>query len=228
MPTHLDRTKIRASLEQFDLRALFIEELGWDLGGEDTEVTVANATYALQAVAHKRGLVAYQYVADADAAFPDHPTRQKIEKAVAKKVREHIIVYASSDRSTHHWQWVKREPGQPDRSRSHIYQRGQAGEVLIQKLEQIVFTLEEEDDLTIVDVSGRVRAAFDVEKVTKKFYDRFKKEHQAFLSFIKGIENVADREWYASLMLNRMMFIYFIQKRGFLDGETDYLQNRLQ
>ena len=228
MPTHLDRTKIRASLEQFDLRALFIEELGWDLGGEDTEVTVANATYALQAVAHKRGLVAYQYVADADAAFPDHPTRQKIEKAVAKKVREHIIVYASSDRSTHHWQWVKREPGQPDRSRSHIYQRGQAGEALIQKLAQIVFTLEEEDDLTIVDVSGRVRAAFDVEKVTKKFYDRFKKEHQAFLSFIEGIENVADREWYASLMLNRMMFIYFIQKRGFLDGDTDYLQNRLQ
>ena len=228
MPTHLDRPKIRASLEQFDLRSLFIEELGWDHGGEDLKIPVANATYALQAVAHKRGLVAYQYVADADASFPDHPTRQKIEKAVAKKVREHIIVYASSDRSTHHWQWVKREPGQPDRSRSHIYQRGQVGEALIQKLEQIVFTLEEEDDLTIVDVSGRVRAAFDVEKVTKRFYDHFKKEHQAFLSFIEGIENVADREWYASLMLNRMMFIYFIQKRGFLDGDKNYLQNRLQ
>ena len=228
MPTHLDCPKIRASLERFDLRSLFIEELGWDHGGEGLEIPVANATYALQAIAHKRGLVAYQYVADEDAAFPDHPTRQKIEKAVAKTVREHIIVYASSDRSTHHWQWVKREPGQPDRSRAHIYQRGQAGEGLIQKLEQIVFTLDEEADLTIVDISGRVRAAFDVEKVTKKFYDRFKKEHQAFLGFIEGIENVADREWYASLMLNRMMFIYFIQKRGFLDGDIDYLQNRLQ
>ena len=71
-------------------------------------------------------------------------------------------------------------------------------------------TLEEEDDLTIVNVSGRVRAAFDVEKVTKKFYERFKKEQRAFLGFIEGIENMADREWYASLMLNRMMFIYFI------------------
>ena len=228
MPTHLDRTKIRVSLEQFDLQSLFVEELGWDHGGEDLKVPVASETYALQAIAHKRGLVAYQYVADEDTAFPDHPTRQKIERTVAKTVREHIIVYASSDRNTHHWQWVKREPGQPDRSRSHIYQRGQAGEALIQKLEQIVFTLDEEDDLTIVDVSGRVRAAFDVEKVTKRFYDRFKKEHLAFLSFIEGIENVADREWYASLMLNRMMFIYFIQKRGFLDGDKNYLQNRLQ
>ena len=228
MPIHLDRTKIRASLEQFDLRSLFVEELGWDHGGEGLEIPVANATYALQAIAHKRGLVAYQYVADEATPFPDHPTRQKIERTVAKTVREHIIVYASSDRNTHHWQWVKREPGQPDRSRSHIYQRGKTGEALIQKLEQIVFMLDEEDDLTIVDVSGRVRAAFDVEKVTKRFYDRFKKEHLAFLSFIEGIENVADREWYASLMLNRMMFIYFIQKRGFLDDDKNYLQNRLQ
>ncbi len=38
---------------------------------------------------------------------------------------------------------------------------------------------------------------------------------------------VADREWYASLMLNRLMFVYFIQKKGFLDGDTTYLQNRL-
>ena len=228
MPRHLDHRKIREYLANFDLQSLFIEELGWDRGGEDMEVPVANATYTLKPIAHKRGLVAYQYVADSDDAFPDHLTRQKIERAVAKIVREHIIVYASSDRSTHHWQWVKREPGQPDRSRSHLYQKGQSGEALTQKLERIVFTLDEEADLTIVDVSGRVRAAFDVEKVTKRFYDHFKKEHHAFLSFIEGIENVANREWYASLMLNRMMFIYFFQKQGFLNGDTNYLQNRLQ
>ena len=88
--------------------------------------------------------------------------------------------------------------------------------------------MDEEDDITIFDVSGRVRAAFNVEKVTRKFYDRFKKEHQTFLDFIDGLRNLADREWYASLMLNRMMFIYFIQKQGFLDGDHEYLRNRLQ
>ena len=29
-------------------------------------------------------------------------------------------------------------------------------------------------------------------------------------------------------MLNRLMFVYFIQKKGFLDGDMDYLRNRLQ
>ena len=228
MPTTLNRESVREHLENFDLQPLFIEELGWDYGGTDTEVTVAGIPFALEAIAQKRGMVAYQYTAESDDAFPDYPTCQKIEKAIAKNVREHIIIYATYDGNTQRWQWVKREPGQPDRSRLHSYHRGQQGEALIQKLEQLVFKLDEEDDLTIVDVSGRVRAAFDVGRVTKKFYDRFKKEHDIFLRFIEGIENVADREWYASLMLNRTMFIYFIQKRGFLDGDPNYLPNRLQ
>ena len=227
MPALLDRDTVRRRLEGGDLRALFIEDLGWDHGGADVEATIAGRTFGLEAVAHKRGMVAYRHAADSEQAFPDHPTRQKIEKAVAKTVREHLIVYAAHDGDAQYWQWVKREPGRPDRTRTHVHHRNQPGEALIQKLEQLVFTLDEEEDLTIVDVSGRVRAAFDVEKVTKRFYDRFKAEHRTFLKFIEGVTNAADREWYASLMLNRMMFIYFIQKRGFLDGDPDYLRNRL-
>ena len=228
MPNSLDRKKVRGYLEDFDLHSLFINMLGWDHGGANIEVPVADKTFILEAIAHKRGLVAYRYTAGSDDAFPDHPIRRKIEKAVAKTVREHIIIYATHDKRSQYWQWVKREQGRPERVHQHIYHQGQSGEALIQKLEQLVFTLDEEDDLTIVDVSGRVRAAFDVEKVTKRFYERFKKEHHVFLGFIDGIRNLADREWYASLMLNRMMFIYFIQKQGFLDGDPDYLHNRLQ
>ena len=228
MPPRLDRDNVKRCLDNLDLRALFIGELGWDHGGANIEATVAGRTFALEAIAHKRAMVAYRYAADSDETFPDHPTRQKIEKAAARSAREHIIVYATHDRSALYWQWVKREQGRPDRTRTHVYHRNQPGEALSQKLEQIAFTLDEEDDLSIVEVSGRVRAAFDVEKVTKRFYDRFKKEHTAFLQFIEGLASTVDREWYASLMLNRMMFIYFIQKRGFLDGDTDYLRQRLE
>jgi hypothetical protein len=205
MAPRLDREKVRDRLERFEFRSLFIEELGWDQGGENIEVILVGRTFSLEAIAHKRGMVAYRYVAESDDALPDYPTRQKIEKAVAKIVREHIIVYVPADRGAQYWQWVKREPGRPDRSRLHIYHRGQTGEALIQRLEHLAFALDEEDDLTIVDVSGRVRAAFDVERVTKRFYDRFKTEHDTFLGFIQGIQSLADREWYASLMLNRMM-----------------------
>ncbi len=224
----IDRNKVRKLLKDFNLRPLFFDELGWDPEEKDIVCNVDDRSYPLNAIAQKRGFGAYQYVADSDEAFPDHPTRQKIEKQLAKTKREHVIVYATHDRITQYWQWVKREPGQPDRVRQHIYHSNQSGEALIQKIEHLQFTLDEEDDVSIVDVDDRVRAAFDVEKVTKKFFDQFKQEHDYFLSFIDGITSLTDREWYASLMLNRMMFIYFIQKRKFLDGDSNYLRNRLE
>src|SRR5258708_11347490 len=118
----------------------------------------------------------------------------------------------------------------------HRYHRGQSGELLAQKLERLAIGLEEEERVQMAEVAGRVAKAFDVERVTKKFYDRFKREHAAFLSLISGIEAQADREWYASLMLNRLMFIYFIQRKGFLDtkapgqldGDPNYLSTRLR
>ena len=78
-----------------------------------------------------------------------------------------------------------------------------------------------------MQVASRVSQAMDVERVTKRFYERFKSELETFQKFINGITAQGDREWYASLMLNRMMFVYFVQKQGFLDGNVDYLHHRL-
>jgi hypothetical protein len=72
-----------------------------------------------------------------------------------------------------------------------------------------------------------MRDAFDREKITKRFYEDFKKQHDRLLTFIDGLENLSDRQWYASLMLNRLMFVYFIQKKRFLNGDIDYLKNKL-
>ena len=224
--SQLNRDTVRQLLEDFDLRTLFIEELGWDHGGADITVALADKTYLLQPIAQKRGFVAYQCVVPG-RTVPDRATRQKIERQVAKVAHEHLVVYATKDHGTLCWQWVKRELNRPPRYRQYIYSRGQRAEALAQRLEHLRFTLDEEARLTIADPASAVAKAFDVEKVTKRFYERFREEHKAFLGFIKGIRDVANREWYASLMLNRMMFIYFIQKRGFLDGDRDYLRNRL-
>ncbi|MDP9222761.1 MAG: SAM-dependent methyltransferase, partial [Actinomycetota bacterium] len=154
-------------------------------------------------------------------------TRRKIEHQAARSVHEHLIVYTDSNEQRQIWQWVRREPGRSAAIREHTYHAGQSGEALIQKLDALAFSFEEETGLTIGDVARRARAAFDVDRVTKRFYDRFKAEHDLFLGFITGIRSQDDLEWYASVMLNRLMFIYFIQKKGFLDDDRDYLRKRL-
>lgn len=223
----LDYACSREHLKNFDFEPLFIEELGWDRHDETLNVSVNGEDYRLVAIAHKRGMVAFLYNSPSKDKNPDYQTRKKIEQQVAKSIREHLIIYTDPDKNNQIWQWVKKEVGRPAACREHQYHKNQNGDSLLQKLQSIAFCLEEEEELNIVDVTQRIRAAFDVDKITKKFFERFKKEHGDFLKFIEGIEDVANREWYASIMLNRLMFIYFIQKKGFLDGDNNYLQNRL-
>jgi len=225
MPIEIDRA--RNCLKSCDFKLLLIEELGWDHYSTQLEISVDSQNYVLEAVAEKKGMVIFLCLNPDNKNIPTYPVRRKIERQVAKSVHEHIIIYLDDNRTTQIWQWVKHEMGKPTACREHIYHVNQPGDSLIQKLQTLVFSLEEEENLTIVDVAGRTRSAFDVEKVTKKFYDRFKTEHDAFLKFINGIPDEEMLRWYTSVMLNRLMFIYFIQKKGFLDSDDNYLRNKL-
>ena len=219
----IDTAAVRDCLKSFDFKTLFREHLGWDNHQARLDIVLGDVTHALTAVAQKRGFVAFVC-----PAIPDRATRLKIDQQITKSAREHFVIYADSSAGQQVWQWVRREPGQPLASRDHRFDASQSGDALIQRLEQIAVSLDEEEQITVVDVAGRARAAFDVDKVTRKFYDRFKTEHAAFLKLIEGIRTEADLQWYTSLMLNRLMFVYFIQKKGFLDGDADYLRNRLR
>ncbi|TIQ17694.1 MAG: SAM-dependent methyltransferase [Mesorhizobium sp.] len=217
----------RTLLGQFEFAKLFIEELGWDRHGADLSVPIAGTTFALRAVAEKRGMVAWACHAPAGQQIPDRATRKKIETQVAKTTHEHLIIFTDAKRAEQIWCWARREAGKPASLREHFWFAGASNRPFLQKLERLFVSFEEEAALTLPGVLGRASAAFDVEKVTKKFYDQFKAEHEAFLDFISGITEVADKEWYASLMLNRLMFIYFMQRKQFLDNKPNYLADKL-
>ncbi|MGH9893548.1 MAG: Eco57I restriction-modification methylase domain-containing protein, partial [bacterium] len=223
----LNKANARTLLAKGDLSGLFIEELGWDRHSATLEVALPGSKWTVTAVAQKRGMVVYHCATPSGQRLPDSTQRARIEHQVAKFVYEHLIVFTDAANETQIWHWVKREPGKPAVARPHTYHRSQRGDALLQKLDAIVFTLEEEEALSQTDVTRRARAAFDVERVTRRFYNRFQEEHTAFLSFVEGITKQGDREWYASVMLNRLMFVYFIQRKGFLDNDRDYLRNRL-
>lgn len=219
----LDITRARKLLKTFDFATLFREELGWDPIRSDLTVTVEGQDYRLQTIAHKRGFMALWL----KGQIPDYATRRKIDSQVARSYHEHLIIYSDAGQTEQRWQWVKREAGKPAASREVTFRADGNGDALIQKLEYLAVTLDEEEQLTILDVAERVKGGFNVEKVTKKFYERFKDEHAVFMKFLKGIPDANLQRWYVSVTLNRLMFVYFIQKKGFLDGDPDYLRHKL-
>ena len=224
---HNNLSSMRGSLRRFDFETLFVEDLGWDVLRTRLPLAVDGETFVLEAVAEKRGLVAF--VCQVTGDLPAYGVRRKIDHQVAQRHREHFIIYVDGARTEQVWQWVLREPGRPLASREHRYRPAeQSGESLLQKLQLLYVALEEEEDLTLTDVAGRVRAAFNVERATRRFFDRFRQERTAFEKFVEGIPDADMSKWYVSVMLNRLMFVYFIQKKGFLDGDPDYLRNRMR
>ncbi len=223
----IDRDRTYQLLKDFDFETLFIDELGWDFHTQSFSIQVDEVEYLLTAIAQKRGMGVYVCTNTINGGIPASATRQKIERQVVQRVHEHLIIFIDDAKTAQIWQWVKREEGERPLYRDQHYHSGQHGEALIQKLAAIAFTLDEERDIGIVDATSRVREAFDVEKITKRFYDQFKKEHGAFLQFLDGIPDEGLQRWYVSVILNRLMFIYFIQKKGFLNDDPNYLRTNL-
>jgi hypothetical protein len=224
--------RARGYLERFDFRGLFVEELGWAKAtGHPVTLPVNGADFRLTPLAAMSSVRVFACEsADTEGGLPDRNLRARIEREAVKLAHEHIIIFMDAERTTATWVWVKREAGGPDKLREHTYSRGQPGDLLLQKVAGVAFRIEDldaEGQTSMSAVTSKVAEAFDVERITKRFYDQFTDEHAAFLKHVKGIDSADDRAWYTSVMLNRLMFIYFVQKKGFLNGDTNYLNQNL-
>ena len=224
----LENEELRSYLQDFDFTNLLVDGMGWDYPHTQPQIiTIDDFDYTLTLVAQKRGFGVWRCSANDDGEIPVYPIRRKIENQITELNFEHMVIFVDADETKQIWQWVKREIGKRPAYRETIYYKWQTGTRLLQTFQDLIFTLEEEPELNIIAVASRVRGAMDVERVTRRFYTEFRKHLTEFQSFIEGIDDLDDKEWYASIMLNRMMFIYFIQKKGFLNDDTNYLSNRL-
>lgn len=227
--SYINKKQFKAHIENFDFTILF-NQLGWNYINSRNQVKVNDETFTFDSVAEKSGFRILVCGPDTTGKIPAYSTRMKADRVISRLYREHLIIYHDRAKTTQLWQLVMKQPGKPVKSTETRWYKGQEPELLYQKTSNLFFTLDEEENITIVDVTQRVAENFhqNNEKVTKHFYDRFKKEHTSFLSFIKGIGDKVNKDWYTSLMLNRLMFCYFVQKKGFLDNNINYLRDKLK
>ena len=81
----------------------------------------------------------------------------------------------------------------------------------------------------VIDLRIKIDKAFETnDKITKKFYDKFKGIHDKLQKAISGIDSKDDKAWYASVMLNRFMFIYFLQKHNAIQNDPNFLLTKFE
>ena len=231
MPLNLQST--RQLLQDFEFRRLFVEELGWSHPPYALKPADAEAKGGLRfhraPVAVLSGIHVFE-ITTPDGQIPPAKARAAIHTAVSVLAAENLLIFTDAARTQSLWYWVKREAGK-SHARDHLYVKGQPGDLFLSKLAAMVVDITEldaEGNIPVTEVAHRLKAALDVERVTKKFYRDFDEQRLAFVELIEGVPDEHQRRWYASVLMNRLMFIYFLQKKFFLDGGNEhYLEDKL-
>lgn len=232
----MTREQFRQYIKATDFKSLFIA-LGWNNYRNtfaDFEEEFDGYTYSFRTVAQMKG---YQVIVCDNAQTVTSSFCKRLDHKLRPNAQHYICIFMLPEENgnVHHvWAFPIRKTEKRDMVLFEYHNIDQT-ELLYQKLHGLTFGINEQATITIADVRDRIYAEFEVnsEKLTKDFYTGFRKQHTAFCEFITGIndhipaKNNREKQWYASVMLNRLMFCYFIQKKGFLDGDPNYLKNKL-
>ena len=213
-------------------KELFIQEMGWDntKGQTRFDLDIEGTTLQFTQIAVRSG---FQVLTSQVEKIPTSSLAKKIDTRLRRQANDYICIFHKPG-SEHHL-WVV--PVKKVEKRDLVlveYETAEKAQFLLEKMENFTFAIDE--FTTIMDVKERVQGAFAInsDKITSDFYKGFRKEHANFTKFISGIEdnvetkNNRNKQWYASVMLNRLMFCYFIQKKGFLDLNVNYLREKLE
>lgn len=213
-------------------KELFIGLMGWNqIYGQSTlpRMTVEEKTYIINNIAERNG---FQILTCEVDEIPTYSICKKLDIKVRKIAFDYICIFVL--RGTSHNLWVA--PIKKNGKREIVsieFENASQANFLFSKIDGITFEIDEVS--TITDVKERVSASFGLnsEKITKNFYRGFKAVMKKFTDKITGVLDdipVDDnrwKQWYASIMLNRLMFCYFIQKKGFLNNNKNYLRDKL-
>lgn len=222
----MKRQEFDTYIKEHDFAELF-NQLGWNNSNQSvpTIAPVEDEKYYLNCVAQRNGFKVYTCEV---SAIPLMSVIKSIDKRLRKSSNDYILIFISTEEQMHH-EWIVPVKTVDKRALVPVeYTTVAQLDFLYSKHTDLSFDIEEET--TILDVTKRVNAAFELnsEKVTKDFYAGFKKQHNSFADFISGISVESDKQWYVSVMLNRLMFCYFIQKKNFLDFNPNYLREKLE
>jgi hypothetical protein len=135
-------------------------------------------------------------------------------------------LYLFSDTSENIWHLVNVRADSDDPIKRKIYHRITVGKTerlrtASERIAKIAI-----DSQTAIEIQFIHDEAFNVEVVTKDFFENYKK---VFFDLMDDLANqTGDRQWAhdsALQILNRLMFIYFIQRKGWLGNNPEFLKD---
>ncbi|BCW98720.1 MAG: hypothetical protein KatS3mg024_1547 [Armatimonadota bacterium] len=152
---------------------------------------------------------------------------------INRLLNDHLYsLFVFSDAGQENWHFVNVR-NDPDATKRRIFRRISVGpnERLRTACERIslldVASMSPAlHDLSALDIQQKHDEAFNVEAVTKQFFDDYKTVFNLLQEDLQA--QIPDRTWahdYALSLLNRLMFLYFVQRKRWLGDDTEFIRS---
>lgn len=216
--------RIQLTFEKYGLGAVFTEELGWEAANDTHPPLVIDGQVVTpEIISMLKGFRVYVVPCD---SMLSRQSMRLVDKELSALSPERMQIFQAPDEWVWHW------PHRTNSGTMTFEAATTAPDIiptyLAQRLAGLEFTVQDfRNGVTLAEVRDRVHGRFDASPVTKKFYDRFADEQRRLTEAIEGI-NTEDKHGYSTTLLNRLMFIYFLQKKEFLNNDPNYLENSLR
>jgi RNA polymerase primary sigma factor len=163
---------LKGRLANHQFGELFREELGWERASGEIAIEIDGRSLRFETVSQKRGFRVLVCATGRRTLF-NRGLLQRAQKEVMKFVHEHILIFACRKPPKQVWLWaVKMPDGRRVRHREHPFFSALPPEKLLSRLLGLRFSLDEEEDATLLDAVERVRNALDVEPELDLFAKR--------------------------------------------------------
>lgn len=158
---------------------------------------------------------------------PNVTQRRAVHRVLAPTYLEHLLAYVTADGRQATFVWARQRTERKVEMRALPYAVGSPARTTIEQLGELAFTVEELGlfgEPPVTAVTDKLNAAFDIDAVTKDFFANYK---HAFEELRQDLHRATkDLHWahdYALQVLNRLMFLYFVQRKGWLGNNAEFV-----
>jgi len=214
------------------LRDLFAQTLNWGRaqgGGQQLRVAApVSQTLVAQPVAQLGTIPLFRIDWPANST-PDVAQRRAVYQALAQVAVEHLVCYVAQGGRQLSFVWARDRGGKRVELRTLPYEQATPARTTLERLAALAFRFDEFDQFGGVaptTVLERLNTAFDVELVTKQFFATYRRCFEQAEQLIQGFADANARRLFVQKLFNRLMFIVFLERKGWLryGNHRDYLR----
>ena len=200
------------------LRQLFVERLDFNLESGTIALHGEGLPPTATRVAQRQGVHVVAVVLPNLGRVTAVSVRATLSSIRTSLGGEVFLVAANGDRSQ--WNFIyPTDQGGKETLRRMVVERGVPFRTIAERLTMIW----QQADSTS-DIRQALDHAYDVEAVTHKFFEEYRRVFDKVQGLVTGLSG-DDLKLFCQTLFNRLMFLYFLQRKGWLRfaGDQDYL-----